>query len=78
MDKQIKIVTGDTGFGFRVMCNLSPEELKERKKEVIENFLKNLNFEVDFKLEGMGTEPHPSRDLSGYWAYMVDFHIVLK
>lgn len=61
MDKQIKIVTGDMGFGFRVLCNLSPEELKERK-------------EVDFKLDGFGTEPQPSKDLSGYWSYFVKLH----
>lgn len=69
--KQIKIVTGDYGFGMRVLCNLSPEEMKERKKEVIENFLENLNFEVDFKLDEVGTEPHQSQDLSGYWSYFV-------
>lgn len=71
-EKQIKIVTGNTGFGMRVLCNLSPEELKVRKKEVIEDFLENLNFEVDFALDGEGQTPIPCRDLSGFWSYFVN------
>ena len=74
MDKPIKIVTGDMGFGFRVLCNLSPEELKQRKKEVIENFLANLNFEVDFVLEGEGKTPTPCQDKSDFWSYFVKLH----
>ena len=74
MDKPIKIIKGDIGFGFRVLCNLSPEELKARKKEVIENFLENLNFEVDFVLNEEGKLATPSNDLRGYWSYFVKLH----
>ena len=71
MDKQIKIIKGDVGLGFRVLCNLSPEELKARKKEVIKNFLENLNFEVDFAINEEGKTPTPSTDVSGFWSYFV-------
>ena len=71
MKKKIKIITGDMGFGFRVLCNLSPEELKERKKEVVENFLDNLKLEVDFVLVGEGKTPTPCQDKSGFWSYFV-------
>lgn len=71
MDRKIKIIKGDVGFGFRVLCNLSPEEMKERKKEVTENFLKNLDFEVVFALDGEGVAPLPSKDLCGFWSYFV-------
>ena len=70
-EKQIQIIKGNFGFGVRVLCNLSPEELKSRKKEVIENFLENLDLDVDFKLEGAAVEPRPSSDLWRYWSYFV-------
>lgn len=70
--KEIKIVIPEVGFGLRVLCNLSPEELKERKKEVIKNFLKTLNLEVVFVLDEDSKAPMQSRDLSGYWSYFVN------
>lgn len=72
--KEIKIVIPDVGFGLRVLCNLSPEELKKRKKEVIKNFLNNLNLEIDFALDGDSESPTPSRDLSGYWSYFININ----
>ena len=72
-DKKIKIISGDAQFGIRVLSNLNPEELNLRKKEVIENFLENLKFEVDFVLDKKtnGEAPTLCHDLSGYWSYFV-------
>lgn len=69
--KEIKTIASDVQFGMRVLCNLSPEDLKERKKEVIANFLENLKFDVDFILEGEGKTPRKSQDVAGFWSYFV-------
>lgn len=69
--KEIKTIPSNMQFGVRVLCNLSPEELKERKKEVIENFLENLKFDIEFVLEGEGKTPTQSQDVLGFWSYFV-------
>lgn len=45
--KDIVAISNDCEFGFRLICNLSPREMSERKEEIIRNILKQFDFEWD-------------------------------
>ena len=61
-----------------ICCNLSPEEMRERKKEV-EALLPwsgttmgwNIMLENDPNLEGFPTAPEPCDTIEGNWHYTV-------
>lgn len=71
------IKENDGGFGVRFLCNLSPEEMKERREEIIREFLKQWEFEFEISLDILckeGEEPKHCRDLNGFWSYFVKFN----
>ncbi|MCH5316300.1 MAG: hypothetical protein J1E81_10325 [Eubacterium sp.] len=62
------------GFGMRFVCNLSPEEMRERKEEIIRNFLDKWEFEWDISLDKEGETPVQCASLNDFWSYFVTFH----
>lgn len=72
--KDIVAISNDCEFGFRLICNLSPREMSERKEEIIRNILKQFDFEWDIELDKEGETPTPCRDLNGFWSYFVKFN----
>lgn len=69
----IEIINTRQSFGFRLFCNLSPAEMRERKEEIIHDILEKLNFEWDIELME-GAAPTPCKELNGFWSYFVRFN----
>lgn len=72
--KEILAIKNNNEFGFRLVCNLSPEEMRKRKEEVIRNILEKLDFEWDIEFDREGQTPTPCKDLNGFWSYFVKFN----
>lgn len=68
------IKENDGGFGVRFLCNLSPEEMRERREEIIREFLKQWEFEYQIELDKEGETPTLCQDLNGFWSYFVKFN----
>lgn len=69
--KDVTAVGNENCFGIRIMCNLSPEEMEERKEEI----MKKLFDHWDWKCCAITTPEGRScsMDLDGFWYYMVEF-----
>ena len=68
----IKATEGE--FGFRLICDLPPEEMRKRKEEIICNVLEQWKFVWDIEFDKEGETPNPCKDLSGFWSYFVKMH----
>lgn len=72
MEKQISLVIGENTFGTRILCNLSPKEMEERKEEVVKDFLESVKIKVEFEMQQKGYESRASTDLAGFWSYFIN------
>lgn len=68
------IKESESEFGIRFACNLSPEEMKKRKEEIIRDFFERWKFEWGIELVREGCTPTPCKNLNGFWSYFVKFN----
>lgn len=73
-NETILIKERNVGFGVRFVCNLSPDEMRQRKEEIIRLFLDEWKFEWQIELDTEGETPTECSDLDGFWSYFVKFN----
>ena len=72
MEKKIEfVVLQERGLAMQICCNLSPDEMRERKKEV-ECLLPYSGTTIGWKidLEHDYHQPVPCADIPGRWHYI--------